>query len=297
MEDDNASSSGSPVAKPNRSKKKNEKRGKRGRSRSLKKSLLGRGGEKRVRKNLLRKRPLPPAELTIEADSLDLGGILGPLAVTQAAAGWLAVVNDEHRRSFVSHRKKAFDVETLNDWFDSLSTRILWRRPTSDARGTLPRSAAWLTMEGCHCPYQYAGLAFAPIPMQQWFIDITECVCRFCGIRDRPNSCNANYYGDGSQSVGWHSDNEALFDATNQDVLIVSLSLGATRTFEFRPKDNPQQTTRFNLEDGDLCTMEGLCQKHYFHRVPREHDVSGPRINLTWRWVLKHDECCPMNAL
>lgn len=172
----------------------------------------------------------------------------------------------------------------------------MWRRPTSETRGVLPRSAAWLTMAGCLCPYHYGGLKFAPLPMNQWFIDITDRVCQTCGLTERPNSCNANYYDNGTQMVGWHSDNEPLFNALHQDVLIVSLSLGASRTFEFRSKDDPELTYQISLEDGDLCTMEGFCQKHYLHRVPRELSVQAPRINLTWRWILKHDAICPMSV-
>lgn len=130
--------------------------------------------------------------------------------------------------------------------------------------------------------------------MEPWFREITETVYLTCGIKDRPNSCNANYYDGGCQSVGWHADDEALFDAMKRDVLIVSLSLGATRCFELHAKDKPAELIKLPLEDGDLCTMEGLCQKHYRHRVPRQKSVRGPRINLTWRWVLKHEEGCPV---
>ncbi|CAK0792107.1 unnamed protein product, partial [Prorocentrum cordatum] len=38
---------------------------------------------------------------------------------------------------------------------------------------------------------------------------------------------------------------------------------------------------------------EGMFQKHLQHRVPREENVEGPRINLTWRWTLKHKPSCP----
>merc|ERR1712224_1080525 len=37
---------------------------------------------------------------------------------------------------------------------------------------------------------------------------------------------------------------------------------------------------------------EGLVQKYYQHRVPKEK-ATGPRINLTWRWVKKHRPGCP----
>ena len=29
------------------------------------------------------------------------------------------------------------------------------------------------------------------------------------------------------------------------------------------------------LGDGDLCTMEGMMQKHYQHRVPKENNIRG----------------------
>eukprot|EP00419_Tripos_fusus_P030741 CAMPEP_0172768436 /NCGR_PEP_ID=MMETSP1074-20121228/184745_1 /TAXON_ID=2916 /ORGANISM="Ceratium fusus, Strain PA161109" /LENGTH=173 /DNA_ID=CAMNT_0013603837 /DNA_START=1 /DNA_END=519 /DNA_ORIENTATION=- len=40
-------------------------------------------------------------------------------------------------------------------------------------------------------------------------------------------------------------------------------------------------------------TMEGMVQKHYMHRVPKEDNIEGPRINLTWRWVVRHRPRCP----
>jgi len=38
--------------------------------------------------------------------------------------------------------------------------------------------------------------------------------------------------------------------------------------------------------------MEGLMQKHYLHAVLSERVERGARINLTWRWVKKHDRDC-----
>lgn len=34
-------------------------------------------------------------------------------------------------------------------------------------------------------------------------------------------------------------------------------------------------------------------QRHYKHRVPIERNVDGPRVNLTWRWIVMHDSDCP----
>lgn len=234
------------------------------------------------------------------------GGLPGPLAydVKLRLGGWKMVVHDEHRRSFVAHLKQAFPPEMLQRWWHILMDKLNWNRPERPPkRGRLdgesdelllPRSAAWLTAAGCKCGYEYAGLRFMPMPMPDWFLEITHAICNVVGLRDIPNSCNANLYETGLQTVSWHSDDEPLFDATNRDALIVSLSLGAARSFELRPKDDPFQETSLRLEDGDLCLMEGLCQKHYRHRVPPEADVHDPRINLTWRWVVHHEPGCPL---
>ena len=46
------------------------------------------------------------------------------------------------------------------------------------------------------------------------------------------------------------------------------------------------------LKNGDICAMEGLFQNEYQHRVPRSNECNEPRINLTWRWIVNHDDYC-----
>merc|ERR1712216_344556 len=99
-------------------------------------------------------------------------------------------------------------------------------------------------------------------------------------------------YKDGTEFVGWHCDDEPLLDAVKHDAGILSLSLGASRWFELCSYDDPESVTRVQLEDGDLCVTEGRCQKHFRHRIPQELEVTSPRINLTWRWVVRHEEHC-----
>merc|ERR1712241_1610832 len=96
-----------------------------------------------------------------------------------------------------------------------------------------------------------------------------------------PTSCNLNLYEDGDMSVGWHSDDERLFQGKFRDVRILSLSFGARRKFELRPnwpQDGERSLYQIELGDGDICTREG--------------HVSGPRINLTWRWIVRHHVDC-----
>ena len=125
-----------------------------------------------------------------------------------------------------------------------------------------------------------------------------ETFMPLCGLRGRgrwPNSCNLNLYEDGDMTVGWHADDEELFQAKANDCTIISLSLGGARSFEVQmndPRSDECALHKIELRMGDLLTMEGLMQKHYQHRVPRQRDV-GPRINLTWRWIKKHQAQCP----
>ena len=66
-----------------------------------------------------------------------------------------------------------------------------------------------------------------------------------------PNSCNVNRYDTGKDFVGWHSDDEKLFSTFNDQTMIVSLSLGASRTFEIRHKSSNKEIS-IVLNNGDI---------------------------------------------
>ena len=108
-------------------------------------------------------------------------------------------------------------------------------------------------------------------------------------------SCNLNRYETGGSSVAWHADDEDIFNGKDQDVRILSLPLGQQRKFDSRRRSKASRhkaTTCMELGDGDLCTMEGMCQAYYQHRIPPEGTIWRPRINLTWRWMVKHHPSC-----
>ena len=87
-----------------------------------------------------------------------------------------------------------------------------------------------------------------------------EVVMPLCGVECRsawPNACNMNWYLDGSSSVGWHADDEPLFQGLTRDACIISLSLGAGRRFDCRlTNGRGAQQKSICLQDGDLMTME-----------------------------------------
>mmetsp|Transcript_30294 Transcript_30294/g.69713 ORF Transcript_30294/g.69713 Transcript_30294/m.69713 type:complete len:162 (+) Transcript_30294:167-652(+) len=153
---------------------------------------------------------------------------------------------------------------------------------------------------GCSCTYRYGGVDVEAQTFPQWMIEIMELYMPMCGLSDQkswPNSCNLNLYQDGTMSVGWHADDEKLFEGKKTDIRIISLSLGCSRTFDLRLSRSGLEEDRgrcsVKLCSGDLCTMEGLTQRHYQHRIPKE-DVDATRLNLTWRWVTSHLKACPV---
>ncbi|CAK0791732.1 unnamed protein product [Prorocentrum cordatum] len=207
------------------------------------------------------------------------------------------VISDASTRSFSSYLSCPFSSEQLETWWCNASTRPCWEQPEVKGGALLPRYAAWYVRPGCSCAYDFSGTHWAPQDMPEWLLDIEDAVWKeLVGPCDsdelvKPNSCLLNYYANGTHSVDWHADDEPIFEGTLRDCCIVSLSLGATRYFDMRRRRicGPQrEQVRVKLNGGDIITMEGMLQKHWQHRVPREPGVDAPRINFTWRTIVAH---------
>ena len=100
---------------------------------------------------------------------------------------------------------------------------------------------------------------------------------------ERFDSCFANLYRDGRDSIDWHADDDDWIGP-----VIASLSFGAARLFQMRRK--PQAggkpgpiRDRYELGHGDLLVMWSGVQDAWLHRVPKTATAVGPRLNLTFR--------------
>ena len=82
-----------------------------------------------------------------------------------------------------------------------------------------------------------------------------------------------------------HADNESLMG--NQPN-IVSLSIGATRTF--RVIDPEEHFIDIELVNGAIVQMSGNLQLKYKHAVLKTKFYDGPWVNFTFRHV-KHHTC------
>jgi alkylated DNA repair dioxygenase AlkB len=92
-----------------------------------------------------------------------------------------------------------------------------------------------------------------------------------------------NRYRDGRDSVAWHGDHDGTGDPRK---VVASLSLGATREFDLRPKRESglrPRTIAVDVGHGDLIVMAGATQRNWEHRVRKDPCVHDERINLTFR--------------
>ena len=205
--------------------------------------------------------------------------------------GWVDILSDDRCRSHLTYLAGALTAPRLS-WLFGAVACLNFRQPV--LKGSLwPRSAAWYTSGRCSCQYNYSGTQWKAEVMPEWFEQLTDWISSTCNLKVRPNSCNINRYMGGGQSIGWHSDDDLLFDAKKREAVIVSLSLGASRTFKVRKKGSPGAAKSLPLHNGDLCMMSGMFQKFYEHAVPKERRSGGVRFNLTWRSVVVHQTQCP----
>lgn len=95
-------------------------------------------------------------------------------------------------------------------------------------------------------------------------------------------TCLLNLYRDGSDSNGWHADDEKELGI---NPIIASLSFGAERIFHFKHKNRKDLKEKLILQHGSLLLMKGSTQHHWLHQIPKTKKKIGKRINLTFRFI------------
>ena len=93
------------------------------------------------------------------------------------------------------------------------------------------------------------------------------------------NSVFLNRYKTGKNMIPFHQDDEP---GLGVNPVIVSLSLGQSRTFQLKHKYT-NKLTNIAHTNGTIIVMLGATQKDYYHCVPAEDHLVGTRLNLTFR--------------
>ena len=142
----------------------------------------------------------------------------------------------------------------------------------------IPRLQCWIGDEGCE--YKYSGKQLNRQIWSQDLIMIRKKI--YEELKIDFNSVLANYYRDGKDSMGWHSDNEKEL---GPDPTIASISFGSERNLVFRNKIT-KETLAIPQTNGCLILIDGETQKNWQHSIKKTQKVIGPRINLTFRNII-----------
>ena len=145
-----------------------------------------------------------------------------------------------------------------------------------------PRLSAWYGNRDS--VYTYSGISLRPRPWNQTLLNLKACVESQLGRSF--NSVLLNYYRDQRDSMGMHSDDESEL---GKQPVIASLSLGEERILLLRHRYRKELGTfKLPLPSGSLLVMKGDTQSHWKHGIAKQNHPCGPRVNLTFRTILKN---------
>jgi alkylated DNA repair dioxygenase AlkB len=161
-----------------------------------------------------------------------------------------------------------------------LKTEIEWQQGNIKIFGKIikePRLTAWYGEKA----YTYSGKLNHPKPWNPLLMELKNEVEHYTKIEF--NSVLLNYYRNGADSMGWHSDDE---NELGEMPFICSLSFGSERKFQIRTKFDKKIYQSLLLGNGSLLMMQNDFQQNYQHQVPKTTKKIGERINLTFRKIL-----------
>jgi alkylated DNA repair dioxygenase AlkB len=171
-----------------------------------------------------------------------------------------------------------------NTTLQALLSNLDWQQPYIRMHGreiAIPRKQVW--MGDPDTAYRYSGKLFIP---ENWDPTVLSVKARVESMSGHQyNSVLCNLYRDGQDSVAWHADDEPELDPT---VPIASISFGATRRFDLKPKNGEKMRIPIQLEDAMLLVMSPEVQMYWLHQIPKTKKVHAPRVNLTFRQVKTH---------
>jgi alkylated DNA repair dioxygenase AlkB len=174
-----------------------------------------------------------------------------------------------------------FDSNESNELLNRLIENLPWESMMIKMFGKnlkIPRLQCWIGDEGCD--YKYSGKM---LNRQNWtkeLMIIREKI--FQETKIDFNSVLANYYRDGKDSMGWHSDDEKEL---GPNPTIASISFGSERNLYFRNKIS-KKIISIPQRHGCLVMIDGRTQKNWQHSIKKTQKIIGPRINLTFRNII-----------
>lgn len=171
---------------------------------------------------------------------------------------------------------------SAQEFFTELKNITQWKQEGMMMFGkyvNFPRLTAWYADEGK--TYEYSGLKNIP---NKWTAPLLSLKSKIeVETQSTFNSVLLNYYRNGLDSMGWHSDDEPELGV---NPIIASLNLGAARKMQFRHRYQKEQKLELELSSGSLLIMKGSIQHFWQHQIPKQTKILEPRINLTFRNII-----------
>jgi len=167
-------------------------------------------------------------------------------------------------------------------YYNYLLNEIAWKNDEAIIFGKhilTKRMVAWYGTEPFE--YTYSNTTKLALSFTPQLLALKDCCELYSG--ETYNSCLLNLYHNGDEGMAWHSDGEKDL---KKNGAIASLTFGAERKFAFKHKET-KQTISLVLENGSLLVMKDETQQHWLHRLPPTKTVNKPRINLTFRTIVR----------
>ena len=192
------------------------------------------------------------------------------------AANEISLLNGE-----LAYFPQFFSTAESDNFMQILKGTISWKQESMKMYGKqvlFPRLMAW--HGDAATSYGFSGNTFTPEPWTPELSQIRDRITPASGTSF--NSVLLNFYRNGSDSMGWHADDEPELGA---QPVIASVNFGATRRFQLRYKSDHHRKYELPLQHGSLLIMKGPLQEYWEHQVPKTSAISTGRINLTFRSI------------
>ena len=182
----------------------------------------------------------------------------------------------------VNYYGTIFSRKEADFYRDNLLNTIEWKKDEAIIFGKrilTKRKVAWYGDQ--EFEYTYSNTTKKALPWTKELLALKKVIEEKTG--ETFNSCLLNLYHSGDEGMAWHSDAEKDL---KKNGAIGSLSFGAERKFAFKHKET-KETVSLILEHGSLLVMKDETQTHWLHRLPPTKTTQRPRVNLTFRTIVR----------
>nr|WP_028298747.1 alpha-ketoglutarate-dependent dioxygenase AlkB [Olivibacter sitiensis] len=182
----------------------------------------------------------------------------------------------------VNYYGKVFNQKEADHYLEKLLNNIEWRNDEAIIFGkkiVTKRKVAWYGEKPFE--YTYSKVTRRALWWTAELLELKNSIEKETG--ETFNSCLLNLYHNGNEGMAWHSDEEIDL---KKNGAIASLTFGAERKFLLKHKQTNEKVDMI-LEHGSLLVMKDRTQTFWLHRLPTSKRIIQPRVNLTFRTIVR----------